>query len=230
MTTALDIIKSAMGKIGQIGAGETPSGDDTSLCLERLNSLLDTLDLESVYAFTTLETVFTLPAATSSRTIGPTLQIDMARPTRLLDRCYTTLQGIDRELKVLSEPEFNMIALKDLDGFVPEFCYYSAGIPTGEVHFYPRASSAVEVHLFTPNLVNQIAFDDIATALELSAGYKRFLEYALAVEIAPDFNTQPTALLLAAATNAKRTIKRSNYIVPQLRMDDDRQHQLYRRY
>lgn len=217
MTTALAIIESAMGKIGLIEASETPSGDDTALCLKRLNSLIDSLGGDDVFAYTTVETVATLPAATTQLAIGTGLAINVARPVKLLRQCFTRLAGIDRELMPISEADFNRISIKSLASLVPIYCTYGGELSPGTVQFYPPSQSAVELHIFTPTQIAEPA--NITIDLVLPPGYRRYLEYALAVEIAPDYGKTPTPLLLATAANAKRALRKMNSKVPQLKLD-----------
>src|SRR5574343_498864 len=103
MTTALQIIESEMGKINMIAAGETLSAEDADLCLSRLNTLVDSWGLENLMCYTTTETVFTLPASTTSRTIGAAQQINVARPVRIELGSFTRISGIDRQLTPASE-------------------------------------------------------------------------------------------------------------------------------
>jgi hypothetical protein len=61
-------------------------------------------------------------------------------------------------------------------------------------------------------------FADTATDYTLPTGYKRALEFNLAVEVAPDFRAQVSPYVAGAASNSKRLIKRMNHTVPQLDM------------
>jgi hypothetical protein len=216
MTTALEIIESAMGKINMLAAGETVSAEDAALCLSRLNSLVDAWGLENLMAYTTTETIFTLPANTTSRTIGAAQQIAVARPVRIELGSFTRLSGIDRPLEPTGEVDYNSIALKSSQSGWPSKCHFDGGSPTGNVFFWPPASEAVEVHLITLYALSQFA--DTATDYTLPTGYKRALEFNLSVEVAPDFRAQVSPYVAGAASNSKRLIKRMNHTVPQLDM------------
>ena len=216
MTTALEIIESAMGKINMLAAGETVSAEDADLCLSRLNSLVDAWGLESLMAYTTTETVFTLPANTTSRTIGAAQQINVARPVRIELGSFVRVGSNDYPLDAVGEPDYNGIALKSTQNGWPSKCHFDGGSPTGNVFFWPPASQSVEVHLVTLAPLSQFA--DTATDYTLPTGYKRALEFNLAIEIAPDFRAQVNPYVAGAAANSKRLIKRMNLSVPQLDM------------
>lgn len=218
MATALEIIESAMGKLGLIGPGETVAPEDADVCLNRLNALVDSWESDNLFAYTTTDTVFTLPANTTSRTIGSAMQINVARPTRILRGSFVRIDNTDYRLTPVTEAEYNDISLKStVSSLVPSICFYDGGMPTGNVYFWPTASSAVEVHLITPE--DGGAATDLTTSYVMPKGYQRALEYNLAIEIAPDFNQEPTKMLIGAAANSKRALKRTNARVPQLDMD-----------
>lgn len=204
-----------MGKINILSVGETVSAEDADLGLSRLNTLLDSLRLESLFAYVTTETVFNLPANTTSRTIGPAQQINVARPTRIEAQSFSRLNGIDYPLRPISEPEYNAIALKSLSlGIVPDVCQFDGAAPTGVVYFWPPTSGTVEIHMVTMTPLTEFA--DLTTDYTLPPGYQRYLEYGLALEIAPDFRAQPSPFVMGAASNAKRKIKRLNHVTPTL--------------
>jgi hypothetical protein len=214
-TTALDLIEAAMSKINMLAAGETVSAEDADVCLNRLNSLMTSLENEGMFNYTTTKTIATLPASTTSRTIGAAQQIAMTRPVKILKGSFGRIGAIDYPIDPVSEPEYNAISLKSSIGSVaPCICFYDGGNPTGNVYFWPTASTSVELHLITP------APGGVATATtttyDFPPGYKRMVENNLAIEIAADFNVSPSPMLQGMAANSKRLLKRTNYCTPQM--------------
>ena len=210
MTTALSYIEAAMGKIGVLAAGEVVSAEDAAVGLERLNSLLDAMENEGMYGYSTTDTVFTLPASRTSRTIGPAMQIAMTRPVKILPGSFSRLNSIDYPLESISEPEYNAISLKStVSAVAPSVCFYDGGTPTGVVYFWPPVAASVEVHLITPTA--QTVASATTTNLVFPPGYQRYIENQLAVEMAPDFGVTPSMMLLGMAANQKRLIKRTNH-------------------
>ena len=218
MPTALSYIETAMGGLGLLRAGETVSAEDATLGLLRLNLLLDAWENEGLFGYATTNTVFSLPAATTSRTIGASQQINMVRPLRLLSGSFSRLSGIDYPLEPVTEGEYNAISLKSsYDSTAPSVCFYDGGVPTGIVYFWPKPSAAVEVHLITPTAKTTAA--DTTTNLVHPPGYQRAIGKQLALEIASDFGVEPSVSLRRDAANAKRAIKRTNSRVPQLQLN-----------
>jgi hypothetical protein len=218
MSIALDFIASAMSKINMLAAGETPYAEDIDVGLKRLNSLMESFQSENLFEYTRTRTVATLPPATASRTIGPGQQINMARPIKIMRGSFSRIAGIDYPLDPISEEEYNDIFLKDSPSYVaPCYCFLDGGIPTGILYFWPVAGASAELHLLSPAgggkaLTAQTVFD-------LPPGYGRMIENNLAIEIAPDFNTVPSQLIVQLAASSKRMLKRTNAQIPQLDMD-----------
>lgn len=218
MATALSLIESAMSKINMLTAGETVSAEDAAVGILRLNALVDALENENLFAYTTQDTTFTLNAGDTSMTIGPAQEINMGRPVKILRGSFSRVGGIDYKLSPITETEYNDISQKSAFSTVaPSVCFYDGGSPTGILYFWPSPSAAAEVHLITPESGGQAT--DLTTAYVFPPGYQRYIEYALAIELAPDFNTVPSPMILGAAANAKRLLKRTNSRVPQLDMD-----------
>jgi hypothetical protein len=217
--TALQLIESALGKIGMHSVGETVSAEDADVCLERLNTLIDSLEGENMFAYATADTVFTLPANTESLTIGASQSIDMTRPARIMAGSFSRIDGRDYALRPVSEAQYNLISQKDNGGAIaPDVCFYDGGVPTGLLYFWPSVSAAVEVHLITPESSGEAT--DLTTAYAMAQGYRRYIEHALAVEIAPDFNVSASAQLVQLAASLKRILKRSNSRIPELEFED----------
>jgi hypothetical protein len=218
MTTALDLIKAAMSKNNVLAAGETPSAEDASVMLDRLNSLMTSLESDGMFNYTTTRTTVSLPASTTSLTIGPAQQIAMVRPVKILKGSFTRVSGVDYPLTPVTEQEYNDISLKSSIGSVaPTVCFYDGGTPTGTVYFWPVASSTVSVHLLSPAPGGEAV--DTTTTYDFPPGYRRMIENCLAVDSAPDFNVQPSPLVVQLAANAKRLLRRTNRKIPQLDLD-----------
>ncbi len=212
MATALTLIDSALQEIGVYGAGETVSGDDAALCMDALNDIIDGLKLESLTIYATQDVSASLPAATSSRTIGPAMQFATARPVRLEDGCFITVGNLEYPLEIISQVQYNAIALKTLEGPWPRYVMYDATMPTGTLYFWPQGACTVHLNVQIP----LTAFTSTSNTLSVPPGYKRLLELLLAEEVAPKFQKQISPGTAKKLFNARRVVKRSNLVVPQL--------------
>lgn len=212
MTTAIKIIQGAMNSLGLLGAGQNARGIDAEHCLGRLNTLLNAMNLGPTFAYTDTETVFALPANTTSRTIGVAQQIAIARPDRIETSSFVRVGNLDYPLLPVDHETYNGIVMKTLSGPWPAVCYWDGGSPNGVIYFWPQG--ACSVHLVTSASVG--LFADLTTDYSLPNGYERMFQYSLAEEIAPDFEVQPSASVVKIAQQTRRMVKRINLTVSQL--------------
>jgi hypothetical protein len=134
---------------------------------------------------------------------------------KILKGSFGRIGAIDYPIDPVSEAEYNAISLKSSIGSVaPCVCFYDGGSPTGNVYFWPVASTSVELHLITP-APGGVAVDT-TTTYDFPPGYQRMVENNLAIEISADFNVQPSVMLQGMAANSKRLLKRTNYRTPQM--------------
>jgi hypothetical protein len=87
-TTAGDQINGALRLIGQLAESETPSAATSADALTALNQMLDSWSSERLSVFSTQDQVFTWPANTVTRTLGPTGNFVGNRPVLVDDSTY----------------------------------------------------------------------------------------------------------------------------------------------
>lgn len=216
MTTATKIIRQALDALSLRGAGQNVDGTVLSDCFQSLNVLIDGLNLGPTFAYTETETVFQLPTNTISLTIGPGMQINIPRPTRIEDGSFVRVSGNDYPLEVIDRAEYNSIMQKTQGGSWPSFAFYDAGNPTGNLFFWQ--SGACEIHIVTRASMG--VFADVTTDYVLPTGLERLLWSSLAEEIAPSFEAVVPVSVAKIASVARRMYRRMNVQVPQLVLPD----------
>jgi len=226
MTTALQIINRATILNGGRAVGETLEAGPLDECFQALNSLIDTWGTTPQAAFNNEEVVVTMPPGTTSMTIGPSQQIDVPRPLRI-EMAYARYSNIDRVIDVIEDKAvWDQILIKDLGTSWPEVLWYDGGLPTGNVYFWPKPSGTVTLHLTVLNYLAQ--YSGVNQDQNLSRGYKRALEFGLAVETAPLFNLEPSPSLARNAALAYRNLRRANSVVPEMEIGERRSSRLGR--
>lgn len=211
LTSALDVIKGAMLRVGVLDPIEAPTAEQTAVSLDALNSIIDGLRTSALSGIGPVEYVASVTAG--AVTIGPSGQIDVPRPL-LIAGAYCRVAGIDRPIDVISKQEWDAIDIKSLGSTWPDVCWYDDAMPIGTVKFWPVPSGTVEVHLKVTESLQP--FGTAHTSQHLGQGLKRALILALALEVSPIFGMQPTPQLLRDASNAMRSYKRTRADVPQL--------------
>lgn len=218
MTTARAIITQALQKIGVLASGETATGNDANDCLIALNTLVDSFPLDDFKQFTTQEVIATLPPGVTTRTIGPGMQVDTPRPVRVMGGAFCRSGGIDYPLDVITREQYAAISDKDASAHAPTQVYYDADAPTGLLYFYPTPAGSLELHLPVQQHLSE--FTSLTADYSLPSGYRRFLVYALAVEVAPAFEREAPPQVQRTYQGLLRSLKRVNFSVPILDMQD----------
>jgi hypothetical protein len=213
--TALDIIKRAMRLIGVYAIGEDPTAAESQDGLAALNSLLASISNESLLVYARSKDAIALSAGQSSFTIGPTGTTASARPVKVLDESYVEFGGVSYPLQVLTLAQYNDIAIKTLSS-IPQALYVQADMPDATVHLWPQPSEAMTLNLWSDKLVT--SFPSLTTVVSLPPGYDRLLAFALAIDLAPEYEREPSQTVIRQAMAARRVLKRTNTEVPQLDM------------
>lgn len=215
MATALDLIKSAMKKIGVYSIGEDPSADEAEDGLNSLNSMLDSWANENLFVFAKTMDSIPIPASTTSITIGPTGSYVTDRPVKIDASTYFQLQGVSYPIVLWGELEYNQITVKSTGG-IPAGIFPLMTYPDIELTFWPVPSDPMTLVLWSNKLIR--SFPDLVTDLDLPPGYQRAIEFSLAEEIAPDYEVEPPQTVVRKAAQARKNLKRTNTQVPLMRM------------
>jgi hypothetical protein len=209
-TTTNDQINSALRLIGQLAEGETPTAETSADALAALNQMIDSWNTERLSVFATQDQVFTWPASTISRTLGPTGNFVGNRPIELDDSTYfrDALTNVSYGLKFLNQQQYNGIAVKTVTSTYPQVMWINMTYPDIEMYVYPVPIRSLEMHLVSVSELTQPA--TLVTNLAFPPGYLRAFKYALACEIAAEFGVEPPPTVQRIAMSAKRNLKRIN--------------------
>jgi hypothetical protein len=203
--------------------GQDSSGEDSSLGLRVLTSLLDSLQLDphAVIGFSYLS--FTPAAGAQAITIGDlgTVDIDYKMPVRIDRSSFMRINGSDYRIWFAdSWEEYTEKRDKSLQGFACAAYYMRQNTGIGILHLYPAANGAEYFLYVDEDIIYQFDTITLSTSLILPRGYRWMLEYMLADKLALDYSINPNlaAAIKAEAAIAMRRLKRTNKRVPQLTM------------
>jgi hypothetical protein len=208
MTTALTLITSAHSTLGVKADGQPLSAGDAQLGLQRLNDLLDSWAIETLYAFSTTE--YTGTATASTVTIGPSGTIVTPYVPTRIEGAFVRDANMDSRIDLVGYQEFADISLKSIVGPFPRVGHYDG---TGNLFLYPVPSSA-EIHVSVYERLDEFA--TLTTDYTFRPGVRRALQLSLAEELAADYATELSRTAVNLAFRARRALKRHNHVVPQL--------------
>jgi len=215
MATAKDEIKGALRLLGIIAEGEEASASTMIDALESLNIMIDGMALERLLIHATQIQSFSWPAATATRTIGPSGDFIGLRPAELDDKSFYTLSGVDYHISKIGEEQYNSISAKGSTGH-PYFMFVNMTVPNVTISLYPVPSS--ETSFSFSSIVELTQPADLTTVLVLPPGYKRMFRYNLAVEISAMYGMDPPTSVIMIARDSKRSVKRQNTSNMDMRM------------
>jgi hypothetical protein len=212
-TTAAVIIQDALKENQIIAEGETPSATMYDDGLRLLNRMLDVLSHNNDFAYYASKVTRDLTGE-ASFTIGPTGDDVSDRPIAI-DTATVDRDGITYPVKVIDNQRYDNLTYKALAGANTAAVYYEGTYPNGTVYCYPLATGCT-LNMRVLNSVKQFA--TTATQIDMPPGYEDYLMLALAVRIAPAYGKQPSAMTMQAYKAAKKTVLRTNQVIPTMEL------------
>lgn len=206
MATVRDLINSSLRLTGVKAPGEIATSGEASDALEVLNDLLDSLALENLMLYGNENETFNLVANKQSYTIGPSGDFNTKRPVEI-NQAFVKYNGIDFPLRALTIEQWNEIPLKNYASPIPVAFYYVSSSPLGDVYLWPAPSQVIPLTIAVDMQFTALTLD---TVINYPPGYKKFLRYALAVELAQEYGAELNAVVLATAASLKASIKAAN--------------------
>ena len=187
MTTASDLIESAVLKIGAKATGETLTASEAADSLKVLNSMLDSWSIDRLYVYQIVQGTHTWTGGAGSMTIGVSGAINTTRPVKIEDGTFfRDSHNIDTPVKILRErSSYDRIVSKVDTTSFPLFLFYDPAYPLGTIYVYPVPISALTLKLNTWKPLQN--FTDLTTDLALPPGYQWAIEHNLAIHLSPVF-------------------------------------------
>lgn len=186
MTTARDLVKSALRKISVVGTGSPLSDEDAQDGLTTLNAMLSSFSVEGGMIYTETQETFSLTSGQASYTIGTGGDFNTDRPFEIIT-AYTSSGDIDYPMSVYDEKQYAAIAQKDLAGY-PNRYYFDGGYPLGKIYLHPTPSGVTTITIFSRKELT--GFSDLDTVYSLPPEYEAMIIYNLAVWIAPEYERE----------------------------------------
>jgi hypothetical protein len=219
--TIQSIITGALRQLNVIGASEPPQAQDTAICLEALNALMDSLSnsLSNIFTITPLR--FLLTANKEAYTLGPGGDWDTPRPMRIETANVMLYPAIGGDgsigqtsstqffgLKLANYSQFAQQPLRFVGSTWPTMLYDDCAYPLRTVRLWPvpQNAFAIELWMWAP----LSTYTDLTADLNLPKGYERYLTLKLAVEVAPEFGKQVSDTTRANLEQAETAIKTLN--------------------
>jgi hypothetical protein len=215
--TWLDIFTSALTELGVLNAADPPSGDDSRICLDAAQRLLDNwnADRQAVYA-TTIQ-AFTLTPSHNPHTIGPaTASPDFTVTSRpvAIEQANILTPATRRPITIRDQAWWMTRGVSSVAVPEPSDLYYDAAWPLGNLWLDPAPSSAYDIELASRILLTVVAA--ASDSFDLPPGYRDAITLTLAEKLAAPYRVALGPSTVAAAREARARIFDNNRHTPRL--------------
>jgi hypothetical protein len=185
--------------LGVLDSGESLSTQQIADALAIANDLLDNWSSNKLYILQSLVQQFNLVAAQQSYTIGTGANFNVTRPMNITAAHLILAAGPSGPINVVNALQWSKIKDRQSDSWLVEYLFYDRANPTGKVWLSPVPKGGT-VELTMWSALSQFA--DATTPLTMLPGYQRLLKVALAVDMAPQYDVQPSETLMAMYKDA----------------------------
>jgi hypothetical protein len=218
VSTALDIIKDSLKKIGVIASGEALSSEEAADGLRALNNMIASWNTQNLIMLGLTIEEFTLTPAQNSYTLGSGGNFNTSVPIRTDAAFIKDTDGTEFPIEMIDNIRWGQITVKSSSASYPRYIYIDYNYPLQKVYLYPTPSEANTLILH--NYRKLSSFATLTTSASLPDGYERAVIYNLALELAPDYGKEPSALILKIAEEGLANVKRVNIKPRTLRVDE----------
>jgi hypothetical protein len=210
VSTARDLIGDAHRLLGLVSSGNALPESVYQDNLVALNQMIDSWNTERLSVFATQDQVFSWPASTIKRTLGPTGNFVGNRPVLVDDATYfrDPLTNVSFGVRIINQQQYDGIAVKTVTSTYPQIIWVNMTYPDIEMYVYPVPTRVVEWHFISVEELIKPA--SLTTTISFPPGYLRAFRYNLAMELAPEFGVEPSPQVQRIAMTSKRNLKRIN--------------------
>ena len=198
--TIYGIINDAMHDAGYLGEGEQPNSEQLATNFRRLNDIINLWQTQGLKLFLLQEISVTLTAGQNTYILGPTGDVVMPKPSRVVDAYVLTPDGIRRPLIPIAWQDWNLLPqVAGNDGVINSY-FVNKQAAYLEVRFWntPDITEALNSVVLTtqvqvPNKVN------LQENMDFPQEWRIALRWGLADDIATG---QPQAIMDRRAERA----------------------------
>jgi hypothetical protein len=210
VTAARQLIGDAHRLLGLVASGNALPEADYQDNLRALNQMIDSWNTERLMIYNTIDQVFTWPAGQITQHLGPSGEFVGVRPIALDDSTYyrDPTNNVSFGIKFINQQQYDGIAVKTVTSTYPQVMWINMEYPDISMTIYPKPTRDLEWHFISVQEIDQPA--TLLTDIALPPGYLRAFRYNLALELAPEFNMEPSAQVKRIAMTSKRDLKRQN--------------------
>ena len=213
--TALELINRSLKLCGVLGEGQTASAEQAEDALSSLNDILDQMNTDGLSVYAEANDAAVTVASQTTYTVGTGGDWPITRPVSI-SSLYVDWQGVSYPVQEVNQDQWNTLLFKAQPGILPSYFLYVNDYPLGLLSLWPVPMQAIPVALATNTSLPALT---LATVLSLAPGYAKYLRFALAVDLAPEYGVASNPVVIKGAQAALADIKRANRVSTLLTYD-----------
>lgn len=208
MSAVQNILDRAGRLLSVVNSGESLTTTESSDALTALNAMLDSWRNDRLMCYAIRDESITLSASTQTYTVGPGGALNTTRPVRIEMAYVVDANGISYGVDILDEEQWASLVNKTQTGTYPARIWFQPTMSTATIYVHPIPTTTSTLHIldYTPVL----AFSTVNDTVTLPPGWEEALTSNLALVLAPEYQVQPSQLVVSMAQSSKAAIKRVN--------------------
>lgn len=207
MSTYQDIVNRAGRLLSVVNSGESLTTTESNDALTALNAMFSSWNNERLMAYSMQEETIPMVANQSSYSIGPSgADLVTTRPVEI-EKAYILYSNISYPVRIMDEEAYALLPAKTTASTWPDHINYLPTMPNGTIRVYPVPNASSSLKIVTRVPLGAVALTD---TVSLPPGWEEAAAANLALVIAPEYQVQPSQLVVSMAQTSKANIKRIN--------------------
>ncbi len=203
MTTARDIIRKALQKVGENFRNSDASSEEYADGLDSLNALISSYANDSMLIFARAWETFNLTPSQGTYTMGVGGNFNTSKPVFVV-ASYLKDGITDYPLTQITDEMYTQQITQKTTLGIPNYFTSDNANPLTNIRLYPVPDSNYQIFILTEKPLTEMTLD---TEIILPAGWERMLIYNLAIEFYPEYGIPPDPLVLSIAKESKRLVR-----------------------
>lgn len=226
-STVRGLITNSFRLAGIYQQGEALSAEDMANGQLSLVNLEDSWSNNSLLLYTTSFDVFSVSAGQGTYSMGPEVGADWVvdRPIEILalnSRRGTGIQQLDLPIGPLTSKQWAGMPVKNTTSGIPINYYDDRAYPNRNITLWPMPNETMEIVVWYYTQLSRST--DLDAEISLPPGYKRAIEYSLAVEVCPLYGKDPSPVIIQVANSSTDKLQETNAETPIYNFDLGLQH------
>ena len=206
MATGQTLIDRACRLLGVVTSGSSATAAESADALVAFNAMIDSWKNDGLMAYSLETESKAMVVGDASYTFTTSGDFNGTRPVTIVS-AYMTIGDTDYPVEVITSDEWYAIEDKTTTSDLVEKVWYNPTMASGTVNVWPVPSATNTLTLVVRTPLADLA---LGTTVSLPPGWEKAIAYNGAIEIAPEFEKQPSAAVIKGATESLAAIKRVN--------------------